>query len=124
MAAGEGAREVGAAVAVGVAQQGDPAFARLGEKDIAVGRHRHPAGMVEAVGEEVDAKTGRYVERRTRRPVDAERRVGRALRGVGWRQIFEAYRDMLSNLWVVREGNIAKQQGRDGGKDGREATLH
>ena len=82
------------------------------------------AGVVEAVGEEVDAETGRHVERRALRPGDDERRVGRALSSVGWRQILEAHLDTLPDLWVVRECKIAKQQDRDGGEDGREAALH
>ena len=96
-AAREGHDQLGLAAAIGVAQQRDAARARLGEEDVAVGRHGHPARVIEPGGEDVGAEAGRHPERRAGRPVDAPRRVAGALRGIGRRQVLDAYLEALAD---------------------------
>ncbi len=82
-AVGEGAAALGAAVAVLVAQQGDPISARLGEEDVAVGRHQQIARVLQPVGEDVGTEPLGQTQRHGlglrhfARPVaDAGRRIG------------------------------------------------
>ena len=73
------------AVAIGIAQQGDlaAALAGLGQEDIAIGRHRQPAGIAEIVGKDRDRKSPGHFRHGAGRPGHVGGLVGDRRGGIG-----------------------------------------